>query len=117
MSTTPPTPSSLTPGMLNQAANGSKDIKVQLDQFFFGSTLAVTLAWYHGMIPLADPSNTVMWENHFDSERVYLTYSVLPNQVDILAGVLMDSSSSRMRELPAAGTSITAAFSSARTIT
>lgn len=80
------TQSTLVPGMVNQGASGSKDVKLQLDQFI-GSGFEVTAAYYHGTLPLLDPTNQTMWTNHYSSERVYLTYSILPSQVDLLAGL------------------------------
>jgi hypothetical protein len=79
-------PSTLSPATINQGASGSKDVKLQLDQFF-GNDVEATLAYYHGTMALLDPTNQFQWTNHFDSARAYLTYSILPNQVDLLGGM------------------------------
>ena len=75
----------LNPALTNQQMGISKDFKAQLDQFI-GDIGALTVAYYQGSIPLVDPSNTFTWLDHFNSERLYLTYFAIPGKLDLLAG-------------------------------
>ena len=76
----------LTPALANQSYGFSKDYKLQLDQFV-GDIGAVTAAFYHGYIPLMDPTGTAFsWGDHYNTGRLYLTWFALPAVLDIEAG-------------------------------
>ena len=77
--------STLAAALMNQPGQNSKDYKVQLDQFV-GQAVALTGIFYHGQIPLLDPSNSLVWLDQFSALRLYATWAALPNTVDILAG-------------------------------
>ena len=79
------TQSSLSAGITNQPGRNTKDYKLQVDQFV-GSRLALTAIYYNGRIPLLDPTNSLVWYDRFNASRLYATWSVAPNQVDILGG-------------------------------
>lgn len=74
--------STLQPVLTNPDSKG-KDYKVQVDQFL-GDSFAVTAGYYNGRISLLDPTNTMVWVDNFDQERLYLTY--LAGKVDFMAG-------------------------------
>ena len=68
----------------------SKDYKFQLDQFL-GDLGAITVGFYHGSIPLIDPSNTFNWADQYNVGRLYLTYFAIPGTLDLLAGGALSS--------------------------
>lgn len=80
------TQSTLSPAQMNASSKGSKDVKLQLDQFI-NQKFAVTAAYYNGRITLLDPTNTVPWEDSYQLGRVYGTYFLMPNVLDLMAGV------------------------------
>ena len=76
----------LTPALMNEKNGFSKDYKLQLDQFI-GNLGAITVAFYHGAIPLNDPTGVAFtWIDHFDAARLYLTYFALPGTLDVVGG-------------------------------
>ena len=75
----------LTPALTNRTNGISKDYKIQLDQFV-GDIGAITLAYYDGYMSLKDPTQTFLWADSYNAERVYLTYFAVPSVVDVLMG-------------------------------
>lgn len=80
------TQSTLTAALMNSEQKTSKDYRLQIDQFITDH-FNITASYYKGAITLLDPSNTVAWLNKYDNARVYLTASVMPEKVDLLAGM------------------------------
>jgi hypothetical protein len=80
------TQSSATPGLTNPHARGSKDIKIQVDQFFDNDRYAATAVYYKGKVSLLDQTNKFVFVDSYALGRLYGTYVAIPNVVDILAG-------------------------------
>ena len=77
--------STATPGLMSPERKGEKDYKAQFDQFI-GDQFALTGVYYKGKVSLLDPGNTLVWQNNYSLERLYLTYLAIPNVVDLYAG-------------------------------
>lgn len=80
------TQSTATAGLMNNESKGSKDFKLQLDQFFNNDRFALTAAYYNGRVSLLDQTNTIVWGNKYSLGRLYGTFLAVPNVFDILAG-------------------------------
>ncbi len=73
-----------------QSTTGQKDYKVQLDQFL-GENFEFTAGYYNGSVPLIDSAGT-NWTDGYSEWRLYVTYSLLPSTLDLLAGGAFDMS-------------------------
>ncbi len=78
------TSGSIAPANIKAHGAGSRDVKVQLDQFV-GNIGEVTLGYYNGSIPLVFGAGPDTWLDDFNQERIYVTYHAVP-KVDIVAG-------------------------------
>lgn len=81
------TASTATPQQTNADSASSKDYKIQLDQFLFNDRFEFTAVHYDGRISLLEPqSNQMVWQDHYQQDRLYLTYIAAPGVVDLFAG-------------------------------
>lgn len=78
------TPSTLNVAQMNAQGKGSKDVKLQLDQML--GKFAITAVYYNGRIALLDSSGLVPWQENYQMGRLYGSYFVIPNRVDLMAG-------------------------------
>ncbi len=74
----------LNPAQMNTQGQASKDVKLQLDQMF--DRFALTATYYNGRIALLDPTNTFPWQEWYQTGRLYGTFFMVPNVVDLMAG-------------------------------
>ena len=77
---------SLQSALMREKAGGlNKDFRAQIDQMIadYGS---ITATYYIGAIQITNPASGPNWTDHYNHERLYLTYFALPNTLDVFLG-------------------------------